>query len=76
MAEPIDNFIPPHRGRPEQYPYDDWFDGRTWLLESGKDFQVPVKTMIRTIRKRADRRGFECMIHKQGPNIVIAPTAT
>lgn len=45
------------RLRHAAYPWDRWFDGRTWRLEQGVDFDTSVRTMRSTVMASASRRG-------------------
>ena len=53
-AEAIEN-----RGRPEKYPFDEWFDGAWWKLERGLDFQVKAPSMRTAIFSAARRRNLK-----------------
>lgn len=46
-----------NRGREEQYPFDDWFDGALWRLSRGEDFAVTPASLRSTIYAAAKRRG-------------------
>lgn len=39
------------------YPWDTWLDGRTHVLTWGRDFDVTVVDMQRTVRRAAKNRG-------------------
>lgn len=44
------------RGRVEQYPFDEWFDGALWRLRRGEDFEVTPTSLRGTIYAAAKRR--------------------
>ena len=50
----------PHlRGRTEKYPFDEWFDGKAYLLVQGEDFQNKVSSMRTNLISAAKRRGIK-----------------
>lgn len=40
MAKQVSEFPQVRRGRPEVYPYKQWFNGKKWALKQGEDFHV------------------------------------
>lgn len=40
MGEVVKEFPKVRRGRPEIYPYKQWFNGKKWALTQGVDFHV------------------------------------
>ena len=47
------------RGRPEKYPFDEWFDGAWWKLERHVDFEVKTSSMRQAVFTAARRRGLK-----------------
>ena len=62
------------RGRSEQYPYDDWFDGALWRLRRGEDFTVTPTSMRTTIYSAAKRRGVTVETRLVGGVLLIQRT--
>lgn len=56
MAERIPHLSRP-RSRPTGYPWSRWTDGSVWRLRRGEDYTVSSRSMERTIRAYASRRG-------------------
>ena len=49
--------------RRRYYPWDDWFDGRIWLLEGdGVDFDGPAVSMEKVIRSTATKQSVKVRI--------------
>jgi len=61
-------------GRPQIYPWEDWFDGQIRMLTAGEDFDIPTESMMTYIRKTASGREFKTSVylHAEGA-IVIKP---
>lgn len=56
MAKVLADYKPPAYHNSE-YPWDEWLDGRCWLLEHGTDFTSTIRSMGVSIRKAAAKRG-------------------
>jgi hypothetical protein len=59
MAQVIDKLPPRERargGRPSKYPYDEWLDGRPWVLLHGEDFRCGTRSMEGILRRQARLR--------------------
>lgn len=70
--ERTDGIIP--AGRPQIYPWDDWFDGRIWMLTQGEDYHISTEGMIGYVRKMALARDFETSVYLHDEDaIVIKP---
>ena len=41
------------------YPWEQWFDGRVWQLERGKDFRVSVRSMVTCAHSAARKLGIK-----------------
>jgi hypothetical protein len=67
MAEVLDEDLPPRRGRRPEYPWDEWLDGRTWLLKAGEDFAVPATSMRVMIYQKAYKRHLKVTTELHGP---------
>lgn len=61
------------RGPKGKYPWDDWFDGRIWELEAGKDFDCTLPTMEDNVRKAAKRLDVCVVVHRTDAAIIIEP---
>jgi hypothetical protein len=56
--EQVDEFPdPPRRGAPEKYPYDDWFDGSIWKIDSIAEFGREPGALGGRVHAAAERRG-------------------
>lgn len=56
MAQVVTDF-PKTVGRPEKYPYAQWFDGQMWALEEGVDFKTSVDSLRGAINSAKKKRG-------------------
>lgn len=43
--------------RPEKYPYEDWFNGDVWKLDSGTDFPSTPSGFRNTLTQAINREG-------------------
>lgn len=67
MAELLDETLEPRRGgRRSKYPWDEWLDGRTWLLKHGADFTVSTETMRVMLYQNATKRGVKVTTELHG----------
>lgn len=58
MAERVDDsLLTEGRGRSAIYPWDQWFDGSTWKLVAGTDFQCSIAGIRSSAHASAKRRG-------------------
>lgn len=55
MARRLDEF--PNQRRRSKYPWDRWFDGSTWLLRRGEDFETSAASMRATAFRAAAAGG-------------------
>ena len=55
MATLVTEF-PKTVGRPEKYPYAQWFDGQMWALEEGVDFTTSVDSLRGAINSAKKKR--------------------
>lgn len=46
----------PKNGNVGKYPWDDWFDGRNWVVKHGEDYVLTQKNMINVVRQSARDR--------------------
>lgn len=58
MAKQVNDPMPENRGGNFKYPWKDWLNGEVWLLECGKDFQIPLESMRHLVHATARRKGF------------------
>lgn len=66
MAERLNDELPTP-GRRRRYPWDEWLDGSTWLLEHGEDFTVAAETMRVMVYQNATKRGLKVTTELHGP---------
>lgn len=68
MAEELESFTF-HNGRPYQYPWADWLNGKAWKLKHGVDFRVEILSFRSTISRAAKRMGgrakTQCLSEKE-----------
>ena len=57
MATIINDYTFPPTGRPEKYPWNEWFDGKTRRLQRGVDFSNHPGNFRMTVYQAARRRG-------------------
>jgi hypothetical protein len=73
MAEKLDDFDwgdePKVRG--QKYPYDEWLDGDTWVLEEGDDFDCKMSTMLTLLREQANKRSLKLDYRKNDDTRVL-----
>lgn len=51
-AEVVKDYQPAKStGRPKDYPWDTWFDGKTYRITQGKHFETTIKSMQDRIYK-------------------------
>jgi hypothetical protein len=51
-------------GSGSKYAWDQWFDGSTWVLTHGEDFETEVDTFQTTVLIRARKRGVKVLTKK------------
>jgi hypothetical protein len=54
----------------DKYPYLDWFNGDTWKLEIGKDFNCPLHSMRAQLYNKARSMGIKVRTHVPNPEFV------
>jgi len=59
------------RARSQNYPWNDWFDGRIHRLEPGVDFDGPAAGLERVIRTSANRRGIKVRIRIDEGAVIV-----
>jgi hypothetical protein len=61
MARVLDDYKPPaYHGT--EYPWDQWLNGKSWLLTKGEDFSCTVRSIGVSIRKAAKKRGLRISV--------------
>lgn len=55
MANIVKEFPTIKRGRPEVYPYKEWFNGKPWALKQGVDFHVKPESFKAAIYARKNK---------------------
>lgn len=60
MAREIERFSSARRKY--KYPYEDWFCGKIFSLEAGRDFHVPPESFATTLRSHASRHDFPAVV--------------
>ena len=72
MAKTLSEFPSDHTGgRPEMYPWDQWLDGRPWLLTNGEDYKTTTKQFRNAAEAAARRKGLWIRGQVQKNGIVI-----
>ena len=59
------------KGKPEQYPWADWFDGQARLLENGIDFDALPESMRSCAYAAARRHGVKISLRTIGDDLAI-----
>jgi hypothetical protein len=60
MAEIVDDAVWGAAKRSvSRYPWEEWCDGRTWVLVRGEDFSCQVKSMQNTVNVHAFRAAIQ-----------------
>lgn len=75
MARTLKHFAPPKsKGRKPTYPWERWFNGKTWQLSRGQDFTCEPTTLQRLARKTALAMGKSISVFFVSPDqLVICP---
>lgn len=76
MAKRIKQFEPPKGGggRDPIYPWSKWFDGSTWEIVQGRDFQSTCETMQKFIRATAQKMDKLISVYRMSDTkLVITP---
>ena len=65
--------LPPQvrKGREEQYPWADWFDGQAWLLEQGIDYDAETVSMRSCAYAAARRHGVKIAMRTIGDDLAL-----
>ena len=67
MASKVqDNTVKFGTGSGSKYAWAEWFDGGTWVLVKGEDFETEVDTFQTTCLIRARKRGIKIVTKKIG----------
>ena len=67
MAEKVANeTVKFGNGSGSKYDWNSWFDGGTWVLTHGEDFETEVDTFQTTCLIRARKRGVKITTKKLG----------
>jgi len=59
------------KGRVEQYPWADWFDGQVRLLESGIDYDAETDSMRSCAYAAARRHGVKIAMRTIGDDLAL-----
>lgn len=59
------------RGRPELYPWDEWFDGQVWKLIRDVDFAASPDGFRVTVAQAARRRGMKARIRIREDDVYV-----
>jgi len=46
------------------YPWEEWTDGRVYLITKGEDFAVTIPSMQSTLRQWAQRHGLKVQVRR------------
>ena len=65
--------LPPQirKGKAEQYPWADWFDGQVRLLESGIDYDAETDSMKSCAYAAARRHGVKITMRTVGEDLAL-----
>jgi hypothetical protein len=55
MARELESFPP--RRRASKYPWEEWLNGRPWLLRHGEDYTVSSASMRASVARKAKELG-------------------
>ena len=70
MAKQVDQI--PDRGIVgSQYPWDEWLNGKCWLLEPDQDFFCKPRSMEQQIRAAAAERGKKTHVRVRGEGVYV-----
>lgn len=58
MGKQVAKFPEVKRGRPIKYPFQNWFNGKKWALEEGKDFDVAPESFKAALYAAKNRMGY------------------
>ena len=70
MARVVEG-LPDGGSRSEKHRYDEWFDGRVWLLEPEDHPGTSQLAMAQTIRAAARRRGIKAVTMRRPEGIYV-----
>jgi len=59
------------KGRTEQYPWADWFDGQARLLEHGIDYDAETDSMRSCAYAAARRHGVKIAVRTVGEDLAL-----
>jgi hypothetical protein len=59
------------KGRDEQYPWADWFDGQVRLLEYGIDYEAETDSMKSCAYAAARRHGVKIALRTVGDDLAL-----
>jgi hypothetical protein len=60
-------------GRPQVYPWEQWFNGQTWQLYRDKTYTCSDRSMMKSIRSAASRLGKHISIKATPQGLQISP---
>lgn len=73
MAQPVEQKIPSIANK-HMFPWEQWLDGRTWILKQGEDFHLNPKQMRQAIYKAANKYGVKVQVHINDNKVTIERT--
>jgi hypothetical protein len=71
MARLVAELPDPGRDGKSKYPWDQWLDGRVWLLEKGEDFRISVPSMQSSVTNAARARGLKVKMRARPEGLYI-----
>lgn len=73
MSRVLKDYKPPVKGpgRPDKYPYDDWFDGKIREVVSGKDYDCKSTTIYWCLKRAARVRGLSIQVYETNQSRVV-----
>ena len=68
MAEQVSDFDWESKSS-DKYAFLDWFNGDTWKLQIGKDFNCPIHSMRAQLYNKARVMGLKIRTHVPSPDL-------
>jgi len=73
MARTIKTFSPPKGkgGRPPSYPWEKWFNGKTWELHAEQDFHCQPTVMQNLARRTALKMEKAISVYRKSDTVLV-----
>jgi hypothetical protein len=63
--------MPGYGQRGSKYPWDEWLNGKVWLLVPGTDFDLSITSMQSSVTNAARSRGIKITMRKREEGLYI-----